>query len=65
VASRSTVAACSEGGGVEVNSLRKMTVVARSEAGVEAAACSGASDEVAACSEAGIVEDRWRCRDGF
>jgi hypothetical protein len=60
------VAARSEGGRVEVNncsatmtkSLRKMTVVTRSEAGVEVAACSGAEDEVVECSGAGIQSVR-------
>jgi hypothetical protein len=53
--SRSTVAACSEGGRVEVDSgnatmtksLRKRMATARSEAGDEAVTCSGAGDEVA------------------
>jgi hypothetical protein len=51
-------AACSEEGGVEVDdssvtmakSSRKRTMVARSKAGVEAAACSGAGEEAMACS---------------
>jgi hypothetical protein len=58
----------SEGGGVEVNSgsvtmtnnLRKRTVVASFEAGVEAAACSGAGDEAAALSRAGIEDGKWQ-----
>jgi hypothetical protein len=62
--------ACFEGGGVEVDgssvimikSLRKTTVVARSEAGVEAAACSGVGDEAVACSMAGIKDGRRRRR---
>jgi hypothetical protein len=53
-----TVAARSEGGRVEVDdgsmtmtkSLRKRMTVARSEGGVEAAACSGG----------GIVDGRWQ-----
>jgi hypothetical protein len=40
-----TTAARSEGGGVEVDDLRKRTMVVRSEVGVEVAACSGAGDE--------------------
>jgi hypothetical protein len=56
--SRSTAVACSEGGEVEVDndsaimtkSFRKRKVVARSEAGPEVAACSGA----------GIEDGRWR-----
>jgi hypothetical protein len=43
-------ATCSEGGGVMVNGLRKRMVTVRFEAGVEATACSGASDEAALCS---------------
>jgi hypothetical protein len=36
------------------------------EAGIEAAACSGAGDEVAACFRARIEDDRWwRWRDDF
>jgi hypothetical protein len=63
------VAALSEGGRVEVNSgsatmtksLRKRTVVACSEAGVESVACSGARDEaVVMCSRAGIEDGKWR-----
>jgi hypothetical protein len=65
---RSTAAARSEGGGVEVDnggatmtkSLRKRTAVARSEAGVEAAACSTVGDEATACSRARIEDGRWR-----
>jgi hypothetical protein len=57
--------ACSKGGGVKVDFLGKRTTVARSEAGVEAAACSRAGDEAAACSEAGIKDSRWRWHDGF
>jgi hypothetical protein len=65
-------AACSEGGRVEVNrsstimtkSLRKRTVVGRSEGGVEALACSGDRDEAAACSRATIVDERWRQQHG-
>jgi hypothetical protein len=57
----------SEGGGVEVDSasvtmtssLRKRTAVARSEAEVEAAACSRAGDEATALSGAGIEDGRW------
>jgi hypothetical protein len=52
--------------GVEVGGLRKRTVAACSEAGVEAAACFGAGDEAAACSGARIEDGRWRrWRDGF
>jgi hypothetical protein len=59
--SRSMTAACSEEGGVEVDdgsvtmakSSRKRTVVARSKAGVEAAACSRVGEEAMACSKAG------------
>jgi hypothetical protein len=41
-------------------------VAARSEAGVEAAACFGAGDEAAAFSGARIKDGRWRRRrDGF
>jgi hypothetical protein len=40
-------------------SLRKRMAAARSEAGVEAAACSGARDKAAACSRAGIEDGRW------
>jgi hypothetical protein len=66
------VVAHSEGGEVEVNgdsatmtkSLRKRTTVARSEVGVEAAACSRDEDEVAVCSGAGIKDGRWRQRCG-
>jgi hypothetical protein len=43
-----TAAARSEGGGVEIDRLRKRMVVAPSEAGVEVAACSGGGDEAAA-----------------
>jgi hypothetical protein len=65
---------CSKGGRVEVDSssttmtksLRKRTAAAHSEAGVEAVVCSGAGDEVAACSRAKIEDGRWqRWRDGF
>jgi hypothetical protein len=60
--------ACSEGGGVEVDSslmtmancLRKRMAVARFEAGVEAAACSGAGDEATTCFRVGIEDDRWQ-----
>jgi hypothetical protein len=56
------VAACSEGGGVEVDggsmimtmSLRKRTAMARSEAGVEVVVCSGA----------GIEDGKWRQQRG-
>jgi hypothetical protein len=59
--------ACSKGGGVEVDggnvtmtkSLRKRTTVARSEAGVESAACSRAGDEAAACCGARTENGRW------
>jgi hypothetical protein len=62
----------SKGGGVEVDlgsaimtkSLRKRTVAARSEAGVEVAACFGAEDEAAACSEVGIENSSWWRRHG-
>jgi hypothetical protein len=61
------VVVCSEGGGVKVDSgsvtmtksLSKRMAAARSEAGVEAAACSGARDKAAACSRAGIKDGRW------
>jgi hypothetical protein len=64
---RSMVAARSEGGGVEIDgcsatmtkSLRKRTAAAHSEAGDEAAVCTGAGDDVAACSRAGIKDGRW------
>jgi hypothetical protein len=68
------VVAHSEGGRVEVDgdsvtmikSLRKRTVVARSEAGVEVVACSGAGDNTATRSRDGIEDDRWQQRcDGF
>jgi hypothetical protein len=67
---RSTAAACFEGGRAEFNdggvtmtkSLRKRTVVARSETGVDAATCSEAGDEVAAWSRARIGGDMWRRR---
>jgi hypothetical protein len=66
------MAVCSEGGGVEVDdsnmtmteSLRKKIAVARSEGGVEAAACSEDRDEATTCSGAGIMDDRWRRRRG-
>jgi hypothetical protein len=56
-----------EGCGVKVDSgsmtmtkrLRKRMAAARSEAEVEAAACSGARDKAAACSRAGIEDGRW------
>jgi hypothetical protein len=58
VGSRSMAVALSEGGGVEVDSdsvtmtksLRKRMAAARSDAGVKAAACSGAK----------IKDSRWR-----
>jgi hypothetical protein len=57
---------CSKGGGVEVNGLMKRMEAAHFEAGVEAAACSGASDELMVCSGAGIEDGRWWCkRNGF
>jgi hypothetical protein len=59
------VAVRSEGVRVEVDGLRKRTVAACSDAGVEATVCSGAGDKVVACSGAGIEDDRWRRRDGF
>jgi hypothetical protein len=68
------VAAHIEGGRVEVDgdsmimtkSLRKRTTVARSEAGVEAAACSGARDEATACSRARIEDGRrWWSHGNF
>jgi hypothetical protein len=40
-------------------SLRKRTVAAHSEAGDEAAVCTGAGDDVAACSRARIKDGRW------
>jgi hypothetical protein len=52
-------AARSEGGGVEVDGLRKRTSVMHSEGGVEAAACSVAGDKVAVCSGASIEDGRW------
>jgi hypothetical protein len=63
-------AACSEGGGVEVDggsvtrtkSLRKRMAVACSEARVESTVCSRARDEAAACSGARIEDGRWRRR---
>jgi hypothetical protein len=67
-------AACSEGGGVEVDdgsaimtkSLRKGMTATCSEVGVEAAACSRVGDEVMVCSRAGIEDDRcWRRHGGF
>jgi hypothetical protein len=54
-----TMAVRFEGGRVEVDGLRKRTMVARSEAELEAVACSGASDETAACSGGGIQDGRW------
>jgi hypothetical protein len=56
-----------EGCGVKVDSgsmtmtksLRKRMAAARSKAGVEATACSGARDKAAACSRAGIEDGRW------
>jgi hypothetical protein len=68
------VAARYEGGGVEVDGdsvtmtkrLRKRTVAARSEAGVEAVVCSGARDEAVACFGARIKDSRlWRWHNGF
>jgi hypothetical protein len=38
--------------------MRKRMVAARSEAGVEAAACSKAGDEAATCSGTGIEDGR-------
>jgi hypothetical protein len=49
-----------EGGGVEVNGLRKRMAMMRSEARVEAVACSGDGNEAFACSEVGIEDGRWR-----
>jgi hypothetical protein len=50
------VAACSEGGEVEVDGSRKRTAMARFRA----------DDEATACSRAGIEEGRWwRRRNGF
>jgi hypothetical protein len=40
--------------------LRKRMAAVHSEAGVVAVACSGAKDEAAACTEAGIKDGRWR-----
>jgi hypothetical protein len=40
--------------------LRKRTVVARSDARVEAVACSAAGDEAVVCSGAKIKDGRWR-----
>jgi hypothetical protein len=62
------VTAHSEGGGVEVDGggvtmtkrLRNRTAVARSEAWVEAAACSWVGDEAMACSAARIEDSRWQ-----
>jgi hypothetical protein len=46
--------------------LRKRTAAARSEAGVEVAACSSDGDKLAACSGDGIKDSRWRqWRSGF
>jgi uncharacterized protein (UPF0261 family) len=68
------VAARCEGGGVEVDGdsvtmtkrLRKRTVAACSEAGVEAVVCSGARDEAVACFGARIKDSRlWRWHNGF
>jgi hypothetical protein len=53
-------AACSEGGGVKVDGLRKMMAAAHSKDGVEAAVCFGADDEVVACSGVRIEDGRWR-----
>jgi hypothetical protein len=52
------VAVHSEGVRVEVDGLRKRTAAARSDAGVEATACSGAGDKVVPCFGAGIEDDR-------
>jgi hypothetical protein len=52
----------SKGGGVKVDGLRKTTTVAHFEAGVEAAACSGARDEASVCSGTRIKDGRWRWR---
>jgi hypothetical protein len=55
---------CFEGSGVKVDDLRKRTVAACPEDGVEVMACSGVGNEVAVCSEAGIEDGRWwrRCK---
>jgi hypothetical protein len=45
---------------VEVDSLRKRTVMARSEAGVEVTACSKPGDDVAVCSGSRIEDGRRR-----
>jgi hypothetical protein len=66
------VAMCSEGDGVKVDngsmtmtkSLRKRTMVACSEAGVEAVECTRAGDKAAACSEVRIKHGRWQKRRG-
>jgi hypothetical protein len=39
--------------------MRKSTVTVRSEAGIEAAACSEAGDEAVVWSGAGIEDGRW------
>jgi hypothetical protein len=56
---------CSEGGGVEVDSLRKRMAATRSVARVEAVMCSRAGNEAATCSRAGIKHGKWWWRDGF
>jgi hypothetical protein len=69
---RSTVAACFEGGRVEVDSgsatmtksLRKWTVAACSKAEVEVVGCSRARDKPVACSGAGIKDSRWQWQCG-
>jgi hypothetical protein len=49
-----------------MDGLRNRMAVARAKAGVEAAACSGARDEAAACFMVGIEDGRWRWqRDAF
>jgi hypothetical protein len=53
------VVAHSERGRVEVVSLRKRMVAARSEAEVEAVVCSRADNEAVACSRARIKDGRW------
>jgi hypothetical protein len=55
-------AACSEGGGVEVDS-GNMTMTKRLRKRT-AATCSGAGDEAAVCSGAEIKDGRWQRRCG-
>jgi hypothetical protein len=43
-----------------MDGLRQRTAVARSKAGVEVEACSGAGDEAMVCFRARIEDGRWR-----